>query len=52
VTYLEFIGGISTLKITPPCPRLGFVGFELASDGAGLKIGQGRVVDGGGGHVC
>jgi hypothetical protein len=52
VTHLELIGSISTLKITPSCPRLGFVRFELTSDGASLKIGKARVLVGGGGHVC
>jgi hypothetical protein len=51
MTHLEFIGSISTLEITPSCPRLGFVRFELASDGACLKIGKGRVVLVGEGHV-
>ena len=52
VTHLELIGSIGTLKITPSCSRLGFVRFELTSDGASLKIGKARVLVGGGGHVC
>lgn len=52
VTHLELVGGISTLKIAPSCPRLGFIRFELTSDGASLKIGKARVVVGGGGHGC
>ena len=52
VTHLELIGSIGTLKITPSCPRLGFVRFELTSDGAGSKISKARVFVGGGGHVC
>ncbi len=52
ITHLELIGSVSTLKIMPPCPRLGFVRFELTSDGASFKISKARVVEGGGGHVC
>ena len=50
MTHLELIGSISTLKITPSCSRLGFVRFELTSDGASLKIGKARILVGGGGH--
>lgn len=48
---LEFVGGVGTLKVAPALPGLRLVRLELASDRAGLIVGQARGILLGGRHV-